>query len=61
MLITLQLQHLAITASNNANNYEVSGSSVTLTCMSTSDSNGYGTYEWKLDEQSQYVLSGLLA
>ena len=37
-----------ITAS--ANTYEIGGSTtVTLTCASTSDTGGSGTYEWKKD------------
>ena len=51
----------AISASNSATSYEISGTSVTLTCSSTSDPSGSGTYEWKLGGQSQYVLSVLLA
>ena len=35
----------------NANTYEISsGPAVALTCTSTSDSGGSGTYEWKKDD-----------
>ena len=51
----------AIYASNSAISYEISGVSVTLSCVSTSDSGGSGVYVWKLDGQILYVLSVLLA
>ena len=51
----------AISASNSVTSYEISGTSVTLSCVSTSDSGGSGSYVWNLGGQSLYVLSGLLA
>ena len=50
-----------ISASNSATDYEIDGTSVTLSCVSTSDSGGFGAYVWNLGGQSVYVLSGLLA
>ena len=38
----------AISASNSVTSYEISGTSVTLSCISTSDSSGTGTYVWNL-------------
>ena len=46
-----------ISASNGATDYEISGTSVTLTCESTSDPSGSGKYVWKLEGIIQYVLS----
>ena len=40
-----------ISASNGSTKYIISGDTVTLTCSSTSDSGGTGTYEWKKDSQ----------
>ena len=51
----------AISASNSATSYEISGTSVTLSCVSASDSSGSGAYVWKLGGQKLYVLSGFLA
>ena len=48
-----------ISGSNSANSYEISGTSITLACMSQSDSSGSGIYEWKLNGQSMYALSRL--
>ena len=45
----------AITASNSSTNNDISGTSVTLTCMSQSDYDGSGAYIWKLDGQVVYV------
>ena len=50
-----------ITASDSATSYEISGTAVTLTCTSYSDSSGTGAYVWKLGTQAMYVLSGLNA
>ena len=36
-----------ITATNGATEYVINGDAVTLTCSSTSDAEGTGTYEWK--------------
>ena len=49
-----------ISASNSATDYEISGTSVTLTCESTSDPSGSGKYLWKLDGNIRYVLSAYL-
>ena len=46
-----------IAASNSDTSYEISGASVILTCTSTSDSDGIGTYIWKLNTQFVYVCS----
>ena len=51
-----QLQTPVISASNSATTYEILGTSVTLTCESTSDSTGSGTYQWNLDGQILYVI-----
>ena len=45
-----------ISASNGVISYEISGTSVTLTCESTSDSTGSGTYVWELDGRTLYVF-----
>ena len=45
-----------ITASNSASSYEIRGTTVTLTCISTSDSGGSGIYAWKLDALIVYVF-----
>ena len=51
----------SISASNSATSYEISGTAVTLTCMSTSDSGGVGVYVWKFGGQIMYALLTLLA
>ena len=48
----------AISASNSATSYEIHGASVTLSCVSTSDSDGSGTYVWKHNGKSLYVFLG---
>ena len=45
-----------ISASNGVTSYEISGTSVTLTCESTSDSTGSGTYVWELAGITLYVI-----
>ena len=42
-----------ITEGNSATSYEIAGTSITLTCTSTS---GSGTYAWKLDGTAMYVI-----
>ena len=46
-----------ISASNGDTDYEISGPPVTLSCISSSDSSGTGTYVWKLATEAVYVLS----
>ena len=62
----IKIVHIAVAkpvihASNAATSFNISGTSVTLTCVSASDFIGSGTYKWNLDGQSLCVLSGLLA
>ena len=42
-----------ITEGSSATSYEIAGTSITLTCTSTS---GSGTYAWKLDGNAMYVI-----
>ena len=42
-----------ITEGSSATSYEIAGTSITLTCTSTS---GSGTYAWKLDGTAMYVI-----
>ena len=50
-----------ISASNGATSYEISGTSITLSCVSTSDSSGSGVYIWRFNGRNMYVLQALLA
>ena len=49
----------ATPAISGPTSYEISGTVITLTCMSSSDSSASGTYVWKLATQTVYVLPGL--
>ena len=42
-----------ITEGSSATSYEIAGTSITLTCTSTS---GSGTYAWKFDGTAMYVI-----
>ena len=42
-----------ITEGGSVTSYEIAGTSITLTCTSTS---GSGTYAWKLDGTAMYVI-----
>ena len=42
-----------ITEGSSATSYEIAGTSITLTCTSTS---GSGTYAWKFDRTAMYVI-----
>ena len=60
-VIMLQLQLLLFLHQMVPPIMKSSGTSVTLSCVSTSDSSGSGAYVWNLGGQSVYVSSGLLA
>ena len=60
----IKIVHITVTTPGitGPSSYEISGTSVTLSCGTISDSSGTGTYVWKFERQVQYVfvLLGLL-
>ena len=59
----IKIVHVTVTTPGitGPSSYEISGTSVTLSCGTISDSSGTGAYVWKFEGQVQYVLLCLLA